>query len=445
MANDLSENTERQGTETFVFDNSAKKFLSNRLIKEIFYLAKTFEEAEYFMVDPSVTDHDIADFLSKEGKTEKIRDVLDRFEPVVQTQISTLMKELPYRDLSIDSLIEKFKNKLKDSFKGVNFAGRPLLKMIVEELMFLIVLAVINGKPNDLVTNDPRAKNIEASKEFAGVMADKFKMTAMQRLSYGIYATRLHKSFKGHALHHTNGEVILHLREDANLEFINSISIEKKEDAKPFEFATVKIVYKDGEEEKSFLTTISLLNSQLNGWGSSVVHMRDIFTAKKADAHYEYIRFKIFEAIEDALIEERLKTKETLEKEKKLAEAKVPAVSQAVAVEVQKVVDKPATILEDDATTEEVKPKKKKIEGTKQFANLKLDAAAKALLRFEGVEEIDSWQHSGCRTFTRMVDDKRETANLMPFGSNKYEVNPKAVKNALDIFKIDYEDFKALV
>lgn len=416
MANDSTENLENQTLKPLAFDNNAKKFLSNKLVKEICRIDESFKEAETFMLDQSISGKEMAEYLSKEGNAQKLRDALDRFTPVINCQIKDLIKDKNNAGLGTEDLLKKFKNKLNDSFKCVDFSNRPLLKMVVDELVFLIELSVVNSRKGINKEN-----NIESSGEFAkDLVADK-SLSGLYGLKFAVYATKLHKIITAQVLPPIDEEINLTLK-DTDI----TITISKNGDHKAFEFADVKVT----KGEKSFMTTISLLNAQLNCKGSKLVSMKNIFSELKADAHYEYLRFKIFEAIEDALLEDKF--------EKKTVED----VKEAVKEEIQEVVEPILPAPEEAAEPTLTKPKKKQMEGSKQFNNIRMEAVAKAITSFDGVEEVDPWNHNACRTFTRMVDGELKTVNIMPHRDNTSMVNPHYVKAALDRFKIDYEEFK---
>ncbi len=407
MANDLSENSENQALKPLVFDNNAKKFLSNKLVKEICSIDAAFKEAESFMLDPSISGKEMADYLSKEGNIQKLREAFDRFKPVINCQIRDLIRDKSYAGLDTKSLLKKFKNKLNDCFKSVNFANRPLLKMIVDELIFLIEISIVDSKQGIDAAN-----NIELAREFAKELTADKNLSGLYTLKYAVYATKLHNTIISQVIPPTDEGVTLSLK-DTDI----TISISKNANIKAFEFATVKVT----NGEKSFITTISLLNSQLNCEGSKLVSLKDIFTTVKAESHYEYLRFKIFEAIENALLEDKFEKR------------KVEEVTEQVKIEVKEVVE--------PILPKPEKPKKKQMEGAKQFANIRTDAATNALLRFRGVIEVQHWDHSGSRTFTKIVDGVSKKVNLMPF-RDKYTANPHSIKSILDAFGINYEDFK---
>lgn len=416
------------------FDSNARRFLSNKLAKEISRLAKEFEEVDIFMADESISNYELVQFLKSEKKLNRLSEVINRFAPLVEYQISSTMKEPGNQLLSRDDLIKKFTFKFSDCFKGVNLKQSPILKLFLDELLILMRLTVLkHAKNRDTKLNDDVSANIEQNKEFINMIGEKLKVNFGEALDAKKRAELIYERLQSVDLAQTAKEVTLKINENGSIEQIVSAKAIKEKDKGRFDFLTLRLIYEKDGEEKNVLISLSLLNGELNAFGSKSIVLSDAFKEGSAHYQYEFLKYKIFEAIEDAILEDRLPTaesaKNTLAKETKETSERVLTTLE----------DSPLSqpLEQNDEPTEE---SEKINTGTKQFRNIKLDAAANAILRFDGVIEVKGTKHNHTRTFKRLVNGKVEKATLMPIRS-RGEVQPNSIKQVLERFEISAQEF----
>ena len=410
------------------FDSNARKFLSNKLARNILDVAKSLEDYEELMRDKTLSVSEMAVIMAEEGKFDKFTDTILKFEPYVDFQVRDLLKDNVNKNLSRDALIAKVKNRLRECFRDFNLEERPLLSFFVDELAYLMEMGIIKYSVKKDEVKEPMAANIASIRKFLSLLpAEAKKVPATFATAYSRKAKAKHQGLKGELILPTDGEIVLKLKENGEFEWESSIGLSKKPEAKPFEIATIRIEYKIGEEYKSILLNVSMLNAVLCAQGSYVVSLRPIFEEYKAGALYDFLKFKIFEAIEEAIVEGRVKTRYFVEESTEELENRSDTVKESVSKSLGGVI-----ALETKAPKDSIAPKKSKkkpVEGNKRFASLKIDRVDSIIVDLPGVTRVGGTRHK--YRYSRMVDGRRVEATVLPF-DNKVDVNPNSLADALN-------------
>lgn len=429
------------------FGEEAKKFLGHKLTRDLEKAAIDLEPYEEFLQDPGIQPLDVISLLAAEGVFEEAGAIIKKHAGIkkyLDTMVDSLISGPMSKSLSVDQIIQMFKANLFASFKDIPLGERPLLRALTSDLHYLVIESVLRATVSrkETITNIP-AQGILMTRHFAKVLPQKMKAPE-DGIDYEAEAKKTHDRLKTKILAHAQADVPLEFEETAN-GFIKRVTISRgeqspKSNGRDFlDYGAIRVVYDHEGNERHFITTISLFNEELNGWGTISKSLETEF--RRDPRLYHYFKFKIFEAVEKAIKSGAVKAKEMIVQEE------VTHVQEDVHEEVEQVLGN-ETIIIEEAPKEEKKeltgPERKErvrkqIEGAKQFTNIRLDRAKTVLLKFPDVEEVNGSKHHN--RLTKVVNGKRlPPVSLLP-SCDSSNINPYVLAKILTAFGISAEEF----